>query len=291
MLENKEEVLMRGKKGCDSPLGQAEIQEQTLNILKAIDQICRSEGLTYWLMYGSLIGAVRHHGFIPWDDDLDIAMPRCDFEKLKEYFVENEKELSPLVFLDYSLKSEGLPFLIARISDTTYRQVGEYGSAVSEMGIFIDIYPLDGMGDSEQEAKRLKRQCEKYVKRYMETYFFKLGMPARDWVRGIKKSAMRVLYGSPKRNLQAVDRLARLHEYETSLYIGNCTWNIGWPEDFYLKEDFEYQKMIDFNGMSVPIPNGYDRVLKKCYGDYMALPPKNERKGHHCYEIYLRRMT
>ncbi|WP_038174358.1 LicD family protein, partial [Treponema pedis] len=75
-----------------------EIQEESLKILKLVDNICREQGFTYCLFYGTLIGAVRHNGFIPWDDDIDIAMPRNDYERLKQYFIVNKDKLMPYVY-------------------------------------------------------------------------------------------------------------------------------------------------------------------------------------------------
>ncbi|WP_222931036.1 LicD family protein [Treponema phagedenis] len=76
-----------------------EIQKESLKVLKLVDYICRQENLTYCLFYGTLIGAIRHNGFIPWDDDIDIVMPRNDYDKLKRYFIDNKDNLKPFVFL------------------------------------------------------------------------------------------------------------------------------------------------------------------------------------------------
>ncbi|WEV42231.1 LicD family protein [Bifidobacterium sp. ESL0682] len=100
-----------------------QIQLATLKILKQIIQICEDQGLTYYLAYGSLIGAVRHHGFIPWDDDLDICMPRPDFNKFLAYFDDESHDTGTLRAI-HNKPGHLLPFLIARISDTAYREIG-----------------------------------------------------------------------------------------------------------------------------------------------------------------------
>lgn len=118
-----------------------EVQKISLNILKIVDDICRQEGLTYCLFYGTLIGAIRHNGFIPWDDDIDIAMPRNDYDKLKKYFIKHKDNLMPYVYFDPDT-NENYPYMLARICDIRFKieTENEYDFG---MGCFIDIYPMD----------------------------------------------------------------------------------------------------------------------------------------------------
>ena len=265
-----------------------EVQRESLNILKALDGICTKLNLRYWLMYGSLIGAVRHGGFIPWDDDLDIAMPRDDFDRLVAYFAANSAGCRPLVLIDRSTYAAGTPFLIARLSNTEYRQIGEYGAAVPEMGVFIDIYPFDGMGNDADKAVELKKDCERHVKAYMDTFFFKTGNPVKDSLRLIKRKILSRRIGGPETHLIKLDDAIKGYSYRDSRYVGNCTWNYGYPRDFYCKEDLDELIQMKFEDFMVPVPAGYDRILTACYGDYMQLPPERERCGHHCYSIVKR---
>lgn len=127
-----------------------EIQEVSLEILKIVADICEEENLRYYLTYGTLIGAIRHKGFIPWDDDIDIAMPRDDYEKLLRYLRDNADKYEHLELFDIRTCPE-YPYMIARVSDNRYvidvKNEKPYG-----MGVFIDIYPLDGLGQTEKEA-------------------------------------------------------------------------------------------------------------------------------------------
>lgn len=128
----------------------AETQAVALEVLHTVAGICETQGLRYCLIYGTLIGAVRHHGFIPWDDDVDIMMPRPDYDKLLAYLSQhigeypNLKVFNPDTCPDY-------PYMITRISDDRYviemENEKPYG-----MGVFIDIYPYDGLGVTKQEA-------------------------------------------------------------------------------------------------------------------------------------------
>lgn len=139
-----------------------QMQEGALNILKKLDGICREQGLRYFLFYGTLIGAIRHKGFIPWDDDLDVAMPRPDFDRLVEYCRRHREELLPMRLMTVD-DNPRYVYPIARFSDTRYRVkyqgIRDYG-----LGLFVDIYPLDGCGDTEEEARAWVQQPMRDVK-------------------------------------------------------------------------------------------------------------------------------
>ena len=135
-----------------------EAQKAMLEILKKIDEICDEQNITYFLMYGTLIGAVRHKGIIPWDDDIDIMMPRDDYDKFINYFLKYQDELKPYEL--YSQKNrKNYPYIIARISDSRYildsKNEKDYG-----IGLFVDIYPFDGMGNNKEEAIRLGKKAD-----------------------------------------------------------------------------------------------------------------------------------
>lgn len=128
-----------------------EAQLGAYEVLKFIDKICKKHNLVYFLMYGSLIGAIRDKGIIPWDDDIDVMMPRPDYDKLIKYCGEHEKELYPFKLFENSLIPE-YPHPIARMSDMRYKiefnNEKDYG-----IGLFVDIYPLDGIGNNFKQAR------------------------------------------------------------------------------------------------------------------------------------------
>ena len=130
-----------------------EVQLGAYEILKVIARICDEHGWKYFLTYGSLIGAVRHNGIIPWDDDIDLMMPRPDYEALKKFFIENADELFPLKLFDSSVV-EKYPHMISRISDIRYHLIFE-NEVDYDIGLFVDIYPLDGVGNNIDTANRL----------------------------------------------------------------------------------------------------------------------------------------
>lgn len=141
-----------------------EVQKISLNILKIVDDICRQEGLTYCLFYGTLIGAIRHNGFIPWDDDIDIAMPRNDYDKLKQYFIKHKDNLMPYVYFDPDT-NENYPYMLARICDIRFKIETE-NEYEYEMGCFIDIYPMDIIS-----ANKYKRFFITFIARFRTVLF------------------------------------------------------------------------------------------------------------------------
>ena len=121
-----------------------------------IVDICDRLNIDYYVSYGSLIGAVRHKGFIPWDDDLDISMLRNEYEMFAEYCCNNQKKIFPYKMLDYK-RTDGYPYCIGRMIDTRY--IARFDNEISYgCGAFVDIYPYDGLGDGRDAEKLIRKQ-------------------------------------------------------------------------------------------------------------------------------------
>lgn len=259
-----------------------EVQRAALDVLKKVDCICRSEKLTYWLAYGTVIGAVRHKGFIPWDDDIDICMPRKDYDALLGYFKEHERELYPFVAVGPS-KEVLTPFLITRISNMEYVMEGEFGDEV-RLGAFIDIYPLDGIGSEEAEADAYKKYMKKLANSYFRSgdwdYYNHGVSPAK---RLMKRLVSRLSGNSPK-HLMRLLSASKKYQYDSSEYVSVIVGMTYMP--FCRRKCYEDTCYVEFEDMMAPIPSGYDEILRAFYGDYMRLPPENERIGHHFYRLF-----
>lgn len=269
----------------DGELSLEEIQQGCLRILKEIDAVCRKENIRYWVMYGTLIGTVRHHGFIPWDDDLDIVMPRSDYERFLVWFREHQGEMRPLVALD-GYRNE-LPFLITRISDTTYKMIGEYGDEVPNLGVFVDVYPFDGCGDTIDEARKHKRQCMTESRRYLDAGNFAFNNCDAGMAKRLLKRVRADFLGDPGKYLERLHELSLQRSFDDSGYVSCLVWD--WEmSGIFPRSYFENSELLDFEGFGVPVPCGYDQILTADYGDYMQLPPEEERVGHHYYSIIKR---
>lgn len=259
-----------------------EIQNETLEIMKVIDKICKENNYRYVLYYGTLIGAIRHKGFIPWDDDLDILMPRRDYNQLANYFIEHEKELEPLkLFSKNTIKN--YPYYINRICNTCFRMEAE-NEIDCGMGTFIDIYPVDGIGNGKHWFTYLRARLFStmyFMKRQIR--FVKPKNPIVCSLKFILKFVSN-LY-SIDSLYKHLDKIANKFDYDKSEYIGTVSWAFT-KTDMFRHEDIEETVNSEFEGLNFSIPKNYDYLLRRQYGNYMEMPSEDDRIGHHFYKIF-----
>lgn len=264
-----------------------EIQAVSLEILHIIAQICDAQNLRYSLIYGTLIGAVRHHGYIPWDDDVDIMMPRPDYDKLLDYLKIHIDEYPNLKVFNREECKE-YPYMITRISDNRYTIEMENEKPFG-MGIFIDIYPYDGLGKTKKEAvaygkkgDRLSSLCYQATREHfaIETTTSPLRKLLKFPVYLFAKICGKECFQNK------LEALARIKDYETSEYVGCVIW-LSWGEkDIFPRSWFDETIMMPFDKYEFRVPKHFDEVLRHEYGDYMKLPPEKDRIGHHFFKVY-----
>lgn len=258
-------------------------------ILKFLDAFCRKNNLTYFLMYGSLIGAVRDKGIIPWDDDIDIMMPRPDYDKLIQ--ICSTENILPFKLFENSIVSE-YPHPISRMSDQRYKtnfaNEKDYG-----IGLFVDIYPLDGVGNDLKRAHKLIKKAYRNASLCFLTSRKKFG---RDNTKSKIRMAVKFpayiwanLLGNHHYIKKSI-KFCKEYSYEESKYVSGIAQPFrecnGENKNIYLKEWFEVIE-TEFEGRKFCIPKGYDKILKMGYGDYMEPLPENQRDTHHTYDTYL----
>jgi len=262
-------------------------QAIALEILHTVAGICEAQKLRYALIYGTLIGAVRHHGFIPWDDDVDIMMPRPDYDKLLAYLDIHIDEYPNLKVFNRDT-CPAYPYMITRISDDRYviemENEKPYG-----MGVFIDIYPYDGLGTTKEECiryglkgDRLSSLCYQATRDHfaMETTTSPLRKLLKFPVYLAAKLCGKDFFQ------KKLEKLARVKDYETSSHVGCVVW-LSWGEkDIFPRQWFEETILMPFEHYEFRVPKCYDQVLRHEYGDYMQLPPEEDRIGHHFYKAY-----
>lgn len=249
-----------------------ELQACLLGILKAIDQVCREHGLTYYLLAGTCLGAVRHKGFIPWDDDADVGLPRPDYDMLLRHADEWLPEGYELVSGD---KDPRYPYPFARIQDarTTYilrRQFDYVG------GLPVDIYPLDGM-----TAHRQKRSS--HYRRFsltMKLLYFCLVDPYKHG-HGLHSLLTRLVrhFCNPASLHRRLDAIQREYDYDSSALIVDHDYKAD--KGVMPKEMFGKPQRADFEDTQLNIAAQPDKYLTHLYGNYMQLPdelpPQNYR--------------
>ena len=259
-----------------------EIKKVQMELLKELDRVCTQMGLAYCAFYGTLLGCVRHKGYVPWDDDMDVAMSRHDYDKLVEQAPQLFREQ---YFLQTPENDEGCfygGYSKLRDSTTTGLEERNKGNRCHQ-GIWIDIFPLDNI---PQNMKEKERQSEKI--RFYQRLLIKRSYPDK-----------RMLWDLSEREEEDYCRLGaiftrqelceRLHEtladkrYEDSPRVAVMTrYQPCTPCTEYERNDFEYLINMPFEDFTVPVPVGYEACLKADYGDdYCLYPAVADRKPHH----------
>lgn len=250
-------------------------QRESLEILLEFHRVCKEQGLRYYLTAGTLLGAVRHKGFIPWDDDIDVAMPREDYDKLAR--VASGAVSPEYVYQEYRTEPN-FPCYFAKLRKRGTRVEEPILRAVEmEQGYYIDIFPLDRCPGGDRWA----------------TLFFKaielldcavLARVSAEFVCGYRKVYMRFLWNTLRHLPNGC--LFTLREWIRKLFgVGGqrlCTagGHHGYPRETYQPEWFAETVELEFEGHRFPAPAGWNELLKNMYGDYMRLPPPEERQGH-----------
>ena len=254
-----------------------EVQKVALDILKDVHDFCETHNIRYSLAYGTLIGAIRHKGFIPWDDDVDILIPRPDFERFcREY-------KSSCGYQLYCPEDPGYYMVFARVCDKDNTIVKTNRPWVNEQtGIWIDIFPLEGLPSDERDFQTLVKEVRHVAKKvYRQRYgkFLKLSdtVGIKDFLLCLGKKVFYSRYDFDALIHEHI-QLLKSCEYEKANYYGQlCV--MDYPEkEHNPKADFMYYIKKKFCDSEFYVMNGYDNVLTRYYGNYMKLPPVSERQ-------------
>lgn len=256
-----------------------ELKQVQLEILADVHQFCQKRNIRYSLAFGSLLGAVRHKGYIPWDDDIDIMMPRSDYENFLKWYGNERYQVANSDTMD----SYFLPY--AKVYDTR-TWVEEFMEYPMEYGVNIDVFPLDNLPDSDDELKSFLQHkqlwnCLFELKRIKTT-------PQRLLLKNsILVLAHMLLY--PVSIYSISKRMRKLSEK----YADIPTRRIGIvaPSDNNIREIwdrrvFDEYTLLPFEGINVQVMKNYHQFLTAAYGDYKQLPPKEKRVSHHSFKAF-----
>ena len=228
-----------------------DFQKRMLEILIEFDKLAKKHKLTYWLDHGTLLGAVRHKGFIPWDDDLDISMPIVDYEKFKTL----KEELPDWIFFQSKETEPSVPIHYIKLRDKNSLYIDEWEAKRKisyHQGIFIDIFPINCIDEKYVYLYKLLMNFGKFFSnRYVRIDF-------------IAKNIIKILN---KFNISEGNRC--VSGGESMHFIINITKDMIFP-----------LKTLKFEGYEFPVPNKYYEYLIAIFGYYMKVPPKEERKTH-----------
>ena len=255
----------------DQKLTRSEIRQVQLEMLDEVDAFCRKNNIRYSLAFGTLLGAVRHKGFIPWDDDMDIIMPLPDMLRFKELF-KSEK----IQYIDIDTENH-YPNHFSRIAyRPTYDRVNRF---VKSYGVNIDIYPVVGMPDTEEQIQAFLKDLKPLYKKRM--YYRKL---RRDM---LKKFPFAFTPG-----FDAVISRFRVVVLNSFPYQGAKNFlHAGSVRrvNIFGFDVFDSMTEFDFEGHKYMGLARYDEYLTQCYGDYMQLPPEDKRVGTHTGNFFWRK--
>ena len=259
-----------------------EVQAKILEVMKYIDELCRKNGITYYIMGGTALGAVRHGGFIPWDDDLDIGMPRDDYEKFMQVA---KSELSEKYYLQNTdTESEyWLTFAKIRKNNTVFEEPSVAGmSDKIHKGIFVDIFPFDYVKKNSGVFVHLQFILSKAI---IETMYYKAGVYSTKASLNYKTldSVLNMLSMRMLSKLQS--KIASAQNRKKSKYLADLNSSRKYLAAIYPISYFLPVQDGDFAGKKFKIPNDYDTYLKMVYGDYMKLPKEEERVNHRTLRI------
>lgn len=261
-----------------------ECKKIELDILLDVAKFCDDNGLEYFMAYGTLIGAIRHKGFIPWDDDIDIYMPRKDYNKFIELFKgEGKPERLEAIHPKHPMSRH--PFM--KVIDTrTAKYEKGYSYPDGVLGIDIDVFPLDGQPDDEEE---FNKWYDKLYKLYLLDY-----LSNRNGEGSLKRRMAHIgikilnLFMPLKKIRKKTAALHEKYPYESSKYVGSVECIASYKNDRMPKELFEGYSWCEFEGHKFKAPKGYHEVLTALYGDYMQLPPEEQRVNPHLTEAFMK---
>lgn len=260
-----------------------ELQKKQLEILKEFIRVCEKHHLTYWLIGGSALGAARHQGFIPWDDDIDVGMPRKDYEEYLK--LQYEYEGTPYFIQSWRSDPRYMyTFSKLRDSSTTYIE-SFWACHHYNHGVWVDIFPFDGLSN---KVKPREKYAWRLIWTYPTIYLTYLGSLFRPFHKktffkdlGLNIVACLFWIWNPFHLWQHVlEHREKKYPFETSPMVGHFyAFN---PKKEALPRDL-LDEFVDlpFEDITAKVPKDYDKYLTLIFGDWRKLPPEDKREGHH----------
>ncbi|WP_294633407.1 LicD family protein [uncultured Bacteroides sp.] len=260
-------------------IGIEELKKLQLDILINVRDFCDAKGIMYYLAYGTLLGAVRHKGYIPWDDDIDIMMPREDYNRfLKEFngYYKDLEVLAPELDLNYYA-----PY--ANVVDKRTLLV-EQSLNHKDIGVKIDIFPIENIPDDEVKYQRICKESESLNRMRSSKVACLSFYKGSEWLKLAIKKFLYSLKSFSKIQKRIID-LAKKSNFGDDRFV-DCIVFITIKNRKFPRTCIQGFELMDFENQKFKIPKDYDKCLKALFGNYMQLPPVEKRVMRHNFKAY-----
>lgn len=259
-----------------------QLKKVELDILIEIDRFCREHGIKYSLGGGTLLGAVRHKGFIPWDDDIDLNMTRDNYDRFIALFSREKGRYRVITYQN----NPQYKYLFAKVVDTNTILVEDHNFPVDDLGVFVDIFPIDSLDDTKDEA----------IAKLKKIKFRRFLCVAASWKHFYINHNKNILRQIPRFAFFLLSRLVdvrKINEWiesvfpfdETKAYWG-CVCGSYEEREVMKREVFTQYIEMEFEGHAFMGIKEYDTYLSNLYHHYMEIPPKEKRVAHHTFKAY-----
>ena len=261
-----------------------DIQLEAFKILLSFVDVCKKNNLTYYISGGTYLGAVRHKGFIPWDDDIDVAMPRKDFN----HFIAIAKEQLPSEYSlnRFTVNSDSLWYVL-KIENPCFHLLNCTAKRKMNVNLWIDVFPLDGLPENTLLRKihcihlLILRGLYKLAYFDLIVDYSNKNRPLYEniiiWISQYIKLSKFI---NGRKVMKKIDDTLSKYDFYNSKYIMNFMGSYKFKSIMNREEIYAEGREYDFEGVKLNGPKDYDAYLKKIYGEYMQLPPVNQRNWH-----------
>ena len=263
-------------------LSSKEIQSISNDILKHIREVCDRINVPFFLAYGTVIGAIRHKGFIPWDDDIDIYMYRSDYEKFKQIVIEENTQFK---LLDVEIASQYYMPQV-KLMDRRTRMDWHVAKNIYPIGVWVDIYVLDNVPDDDRVLRSFQRKLNFLQSCYAHSLYRPTINSLKSFVSFILLCWTKII--GPRFFSKIIVSMAKRYNNQSTRRIAPSSFTASSREEAVLdREIIGNGVLAEFEGEGYLVPEKTDAYLRHFYGNYMQLPPEEKRISNHTADFYL----